>query len=133
MMSDGSKLNPNEMKLSGSKYIFVNLMSAPDKLLMVPLKLNWNGMEKAAASKLEWMMQQTSSALALEKIDDNGMVLNGWLARIHHGQKKRASPCLWKEGTIKTTPKIPKFVRAQCYRMFNRMSSLIKLITSIML
>ena len=40
-----------------------------------------NGMEKAAAaSKLEWMMQQTSSALAsLEKIDDNG---NGfkWLA-----------------------------------------------------
>ena len=78
-MSDGSKLNPNEMKLSGSKYIFVNLMSAPDKLLMVPLKLNWNGMEKAAASKLEWMMQQTSSALALEKIDDNG---NGfkWLA-----------------------------------------------------
>ena len=79
-MSDGSKLNPNEMKLSGSEYIFVNLMSAPDKLLMVPLKLNWNGMEKAAASKLEWMMQQTSSALAsLEKIDDNG---NGfkWLA-----------------------------------------------------
>ena len=42
MMSDGSKLNPNEMKLSGSKYIFVNLMSAPDKLLMVPLAgLNW--------------------------------------------------------------------------------------------
>ena len=37
-------------------------------------------------------MQQTSPALALEKIDDNGMVLNGWLARIHHGQKK-GFPC----------------------------------------
>ena len=64
--------------------------------------MEWDGKAAAAASKLEWMMQQTSSALALEKIDDNGMVLNGWLARIHHGQKKRrASPWHSSTGNIK--------------------------------
>lgn len=42
---------------------------------------------KSSLSKLEWMMQQTSS----RKIDDNGMVLNGWLARIHHMMVSSAS------------------------------------------